>query len=131
MDLSKIKPVERTLELVHPATGEPIGMRLIMCSGQDDRVKSVIRRHRDAAAMRTAESMQKGGKPTPRSMAEVERENLEVAAATIVGVEFDSGNDWNGSTEYSPELALEIASLDWIATQMSAKLKATGDFFDA
>lgn len=121
MDLSQIKPVERVLEVLHPKTKKPVGMRLTLCCGHDDRVKSVVRKQRDADVQR------KGVK----TMAEREAEAREVLAACVTGVEFDEGCDWGGKTEYSADLAKEIVSVDWLADQVNQFGGQTEDFFEA
>ena len=43
MDLSSIKPTERTVEINHPGTGHPLGVRVRIMSIEDDRLKRLKR----------------------------------------------------------------------------------------
>lgn len=47
MDLATIKPSERTIEILHPATELPIGIRVSLLSIEDDRMKSIRRQITD------------------------------------------------------------------------------------
>lgn len=43
MDISGIKPTTRTIEIKHPGTGDPIGIRVKLVSMDDDRLVKVKR----------------------------------------------------------------------------------------
>lgn len=47
MDLSTLKPSNRTIQIVHPATGEPIGLSVTLVALSDERLKKVKRRIQD------------------------------------------------------------------------------------
>nr|DAU20382.1 MAG TPA: hypothetical protein [Caudoviricetes sp.] len=44
MDIAKLKPAERIIEIIHPATGENVGIRVTVISLVDERMKAVRRR---------------------------------------------------------------------------------------
>ncbi len=48
MDLSKLKPIERIVEILHPQTEEPIGVRVTVMSLNDERLKKVRRKFLDS-----------------------------------------------------------------------------------
>lgn len=43
MDIANIKPTERTIEIEHPYTGQPLGIRVTLVSLDDDRLKRIKR----------------------------------------------------------------------------------------
>lgn len=47
VDFSELKPTERVIEIKHPATDEPLGLRFKLMSFDDDRMKRVRRQLRD------------------------------------------------------------------------------------
>lgn len=44
MELSKIKPSERFIEILHPGTGEKIGIKVSLVSLKDERISNVRRK---------------------------------------------------------------------------------------
>lgn len=47
MDICSLKPSERVIELLHPKTEEPIGVRVSIVSATDERTKKAKRRFLD------------------------------------------------------------------------------------
>jgi hypothetical protein len=47
MDLSTLKPGERIIEIVHPATKEPVGIRVSLVHIQDESLKKLKRQFQD------------------------------------------------------------------------------------
>ena len=47
MDLSELKPSERIVEILHPKTEVPVGVRVTLISMDDDRLKKIKRRIHD------------------------------------------------------------------------------------
>jgi transglutaminase-like putative cysteine protease len=53
-DISEIKPIDRKIEIKHPGTKQPIGIRLTVLSMEDDRLKRLKRRIIDEGLHRNA-----------------------------------------------------------------------------
>lgn len=53
MDVSAIKPVESILEIVHPGTNEPLGIKVSLLSLDDDALKKAKRKIQDASNVLT------------------------------------------------------------------------------
>jgi len=47
MDLNDLKPSERTLEILSPKTGLEVGIRIFLCSLEDEKLKKLKRKIRD------------------------------------------------------------------------------------
>ena len=47
MELTALKPIDRTIEIVSPVTGAPIGLRVRVMSLEDDRLKRIKRQITD------------------------------------------------------------------------------------
>lgn len=47
MDLSELKPSERIIEILHPKTEAPVGVRVTLISMEDHRLKKIKRRIHD------------------------------------------------------------------------------------
>lgn len=123
MDISAIKPVERVLDIKHPATGEATGLKLTVCSLQDPRAKAVQRSQLDARLNKKAKH---------RSIAEIEREAVELLSSMVVGIEFTGKASWGGKKpEFSKEIVKEMLGHDWLRTQVDEFAGATEDFFEA
>lgn len=48
MELTALKPVERIIEILHPQTEEPVGVRATVMSINDERLKKVKRKFLDS-----------------------------------------------------------------------------------
>jgi len=51
MDIKDLKPVERVIEIVHPVTGENIGIKVSLLSLKDERMKRIKRKLVDERLM--------------------------------------------------------------------------------
>jgi len=122
MDIGAIKPAERKLNLKHPGNGEALGLTLCIICTQDERVKRVRRMQLDA-------SIDRKGR---RSVADVELDNIDLLAATVVGIEYADGVTWEGKTPArSDALVKDMLSRDWLRLQVDEFAGATKDFFTA
>lgn len=122
MDLATIKPLEKQVEIKHPATGEPTGLILSVACLHDERVKSGIREANDWAL--------KLGKDMTKAQ-EAEYDD-RLAASYIVGCKFEGDAVWNGETpEYSKALALEFAGSAVIKEQLLKETRSIKDFYKA
>jgi hypothetical protein len=47
MDIADISPTERTIEILHPRTKEPVGIRVVLVSLEDDKLSKLKRKIQD------------------------------------------------------------------------------------
>ena len=132
MDISDIKTVDRTVEIRHPKSGEPLGIRLKIMSLDDERLAPMKRKLLDRRLYLEAR-----GKTFKADEIEENKINLMIAAIT----------DWEW---YKPEGATEAPSfhgeadpdfnrknvaailteLPWFAEQVGEAAGETESFFD-
>lgn len=139
MDLSSIKPGERTIEIEHPATGAPLGIRVGIVSLDDDRLKRLKRNITD-------ESLKLQAKGKAFKVEELERnsKSLLFGATTRwewynpTGKEGDEGYDAKAMPDFNGEIPeynqknfnAVIEALPWFADQLREALEDTKGFFD-
>ena len=138
MDLADLKPVERTIEILHPGTELPIGLRVTLRSIEDDEMKSIKRQITD-------NSLKLQAKNKAIKAEELERnQHMLMYRATIdwewynpTGKEDDKGYDpdampdFNGEQPgYNQKNFLAIANeLYWFADQVQEAIGDTKAFF--
>lgn len=97
MDLSDISAHSRTLEIKHPATGNPTGLVLELVPMEDDRVKAVRRKYQNKAM--------RGG----LSVEDLEEQTFELLAAAIIGWTWNGDLTWNGEKpKYSTAKVIDV-----------------------
>ena len=122
MDLATIKPVEKEHNVIHPGTGEPTGLVLVLACVHDSRVKAGIREANDWAL--------KIGKDITKEQEE-EYDN-RLAAAYVVDCRFEGDAVWNGKKpKFSRDLAVEFASHPVIKEQLARETRKIRDFYKA
>lgn len=131
MDISKIKPQTQTVEITHPATKQPIGIRVVLRSLQDEELKAMRRSQEDKAFAR--ESKNKAIK------ADQFHEDLnQTIFRSIVSWEFykakgeKTSASWKGNEK--PDLNRKtvhemLEELEWFKEQLSEVLSETEGFF--
>jgi len=138
MDLADLKPVERTIEILHPGTELPIGLRVTLRSIEDDEMKSIKRQITD-------NSLKLQAKNKAIKAEELERnQHMLMYRATIdwewynpTGKEGDKGYDpdampdFNGEQPgYNQKNFLAIANeLYWFGEQVQEAIGDTKAFF--
>ncbi len=139
MDLSTLKPAERTIEILHPVTETPIGLRVHLLSIEDDRMKSIRRNITDNSL-----KLQARGKSFKAE--ELERnQNMLMFTGTTgwewynpTGEEGDKGYDPDAMPDfhgeqpaYNQKNFLTVAEeLYWFADQVQEAIGDTKAFFD-
>lgn len=111
------------LELVHPVTGDEIGVTFQIRSTSSAEVKAVDRR-----IMNTTLVAKTSGK-SPK-IESLEKQTMERVAATIAdwdwkGQELNKGE---GVLEYSKENCLKAMQIDWIFEQVNKAASDIGNF---
>lgn len=132
MDLSTIKPSERTIEIEHPATGQPLGVRVTVVSLDDDRLKRTKRNITD-------ESLKLQAKGKSFKVEELERNSKALLFGATTGWEWysptgdeDDTPTFNGETpEYNQKNFYAVVdALPWFGEQIREALEDSKGFFD-
>ena len=125
MDLSTIKPSEIELEILHPKTDEPVGVKVILISPDDDRMKSIKTRIQD-------NNIQKQKRNKALKAIEIQHNENVLLAETIINW------DWYGKDvefkgqkpEFNKKTVLDVLStLPWFKQQIDDTLSDTKGFF--
>ena len=124
IDISTITPKEREIEIMHPATGEPLGITVTVMSADDSRLK----RHQRQLIDRRQERQRRN---KFLSAQEMEFEMVKLIANAIVG--------WDFKVKYQGEIpafstrkAIEMLSdpnIPWFFEQINAEMGDTKAFF--
>lgn len=139
MELTNLKPTDRTIEIVSPVTGQPIGIRVRVMSIEDDRLKRIKRQITD-------ESLKLQAKNKAFKADELERNaNMLMFGGTLgwewynpTGSEGDEGYDANQMPAFHGEqpdynqknfVAL-VTEITWIGEQIQEAIGETKSFFD-
>lgn len=130
-DISTIKMNDRKIEILHPGTGEPIGVRCTVCAVDDERLEKI--RHSITNARL---EMERKAKKFTADM--IEENSLRLAEAAIIEWEwYDTGNgegpaSFEGDTdpECNPRNKRRVfAALPWFAEQIADEIRDSKDFF--
>ena len=123
MDLSAIKAVEKTLEILHPATDEKTGLELVLVPQSDERVQAVRRKFQNQQLARRNAKL---------NAEQAEQFNKAMRAASVVGIKWKGTASFNGEQlKYTPENVELLLAVPWIAEQLDAELEDTAGFFMA
>lgn len=110
MDLSTLVPVERTVDVLHPKTGDPTGLKLKLAHESDPRVMEATRKVFDEARTKGNADPDRGRKLT---------------MAHVVGWEWTGDATFNGKRPaFSADALAEVCKIPAVAT---AIFKAIGD----
>lgn len=133
-ELTSITPQSRTLEILHPATNSPIGIRVTVCSIDDPALAQVKRRITD-------ERMNLERKNKTLKAADIEENRIKILMAAVRGWEWYSptGNEedmpqYKGEVlEYKPvnvRAMIADEGIRWFSDQINAEISETERFFD-
>lgn len=122
MDILAIQPATTTVDIKHPGTGAPIGLKLECVSLEDDRVKTVERAIKNRAL--------RGGRNSVTAE-KIEDNTVEILSAAIVGWEW--GKDLSLGDLKSPPLSkanvAKLLAIGWVAKQVDTALGDEASFF--
>lgn len=122
MDILAIQPTTVTVEITHPSTSKPIGLRVECVSLESDPVKAIERQIKNAAL--------KSGRST-MTADKLERNTIALLSAAIVGWSWAEGLTLGSLA--SPALTLEnkakLLAVPWIAKQIDTALGDEAAFF--
>lgn len=138
MDLSKIKPTSRTIEIRHPATGKNIGLRWQLVSLDDERLAKLRRTITDKRL-----HLEARGKSFKAE--DIEANRMSILTTASIGWEWynptgkkgDAGFDPEAQAVFNgeiPEFNLRnvkdvLTELTWIGDQINESLGETESFF--
>lgn len=120
-DIATIVPTTRTIDILHPATKEPIGLRIDLRPESHPAVRDAVRKI-------TNDRLNLRGKLSAERM---EANRLEVLIASI------DGWSWEGDTTFEgeklafaePNVRKVLKKLPWIRDQVDIALAETEEFF--
>lgn len=122
MDILAIRPNTISIDIKHPGTGEPIGLRLHCLSLESDPVKAVERAIKNRAL--------RGGRNTVTAE-KIEDNTVEILSAAISGWEWKGGLSL-GDLKNPPltkENVAKVMQVGWIAKQVDTALGDEAAFF--
>jgi hypothetical protein len=137
MDIAELKPTESILDIVHPSTGERLGITITLLSLDDERMKKVKRQIHDRAL-----NLQKKGKTFKSEEIEDNGNELLFTAMTgwtwgiptdEKGVEIPDATPatFRGSVPpfNKPSVYAVFNALPWLRDQVDEKVSDTKSFF--
>lgn len=138
MDITAIKPSDRTIEIMRPGANVPLGIELTLISVDDERLAKVKRAITDKKLQ-----LQRKGKDFTADDLKANKEMILLA--TIIdwrwynptGVEGDEGYDeekhpsieGDENPEHNPRNVRKCIALDWFADQVWTEIAETDEFF--
>lgn len=124
MDFSKITSTNVKLDLLHPGTGEALGLQFEVLPPDHADIKQQMRRLVDLRR-------QKERRNQVATAADDERASVELCTAAVVGWEWtnEAGN-WNGERPpFNKATLSEMLAIDWLRLQVDRQLADDKDFF--
>ena len=137
-DISSIKPVERSIEIKDPASGNLLGIRVTVMSIEDDRLKRIKRDITD-------ESLRLQSRQKRFKMADIEANENRILFAASLGWEWYNPTGKEGDDGYDPDAMPEfhgevpeynqknfmavIKELSWFAGQLRNEIDEEKAFF--
>lgn len=121
MDIATITPSARTVEITHPGTGEPIGLKVELLPDSDDKVQAARRKWLN-------ERMQRNKKITVEA---AEAHQLNVIEAAVSGWAWGGDLTFHGEKPaFSPAVLRKVLKeLPWVKSQLDSELGDEAAFF--
>lgn len=122
MDILAIQPSTISVDIKHPATGAPIGLKIECVSLEDDRVKQVERAIKNRAL--------RGGRNTVTAE-KLDDNTVDILSAAIIGWTWADGLTL-GDLKNPPLSKINVSKLlaaSWIAKQIDTALGDEAAFF--
>lgn len=118
-DLSKIKPVEQVVDVLHPGDKSELGIKVTIMSPADNRLDSLRR-------MLTQKKLAEQAKGRVPKVEEMRDDRIKILHAAITAWDWGD-NDWKGDTPELPNIR-ELKEMDVEASWLIAQIdKAFGD----
>lgn len=124
MDIDNLKPVERVIEIVHPGTGEPIGVKVTVVSISDEKMTSIRRRIQNKRI-----ELDKRGKTFKAD--DLEENETELLLAGITGWFWEGDTTFKGEKpEFNEKnVKLVLKELSWFKEQIKEAIGDEKAFF--
>lgn len=114
MDIGSLIPVERTVDVLDPRTGNPTGLKLIIAHDSDERVIAAIRKLYDEA---------RDGKPD-------DARGTRAVMAHVVGWEWTGEANFRGERpEFTPEKLAEVCAVPAVASAVYRAVTDEAGFY--
>jgi len=122
-DISSIVAAPRVVDIKHPATGEPIGLKVTLLPVSDSKVQSAQRRLIN-------DRLQRHDKPTAEKM---EQNKLALLEAAVSDWTWEGDLTFEGGKpEFTPsDLRKVLKKLPWVRDQIDIELGNEAAFFEA
>lgn len=119
MDLANIKPVERIIDIVHPSTGEKIGVSVTVLSINDEKMAAAKRRIQNKKL-----ELDRRGKTFKAD--DLEENEMELLTTAITGWNWEGDVDFHGEKPAFNEKNVKavLKELTWFKQQI---MEAVGD----
>mgnify|MGYP003084452133 CR=1 FL=1 len=133
MDLKKLAKSSLagtfTFNLLHPETGEELGVKMSVVSAKSDKAFAFMRKTMKKEQLREIENA-KSRKPKLKDLADFRADTLELAVNRLEGWE---GLEWEGKPlEFSEDNArMVLSECDWIVEQVLDNSNDLGKFLKA
>lgn len=123
MDISSITAAERVVDIKHPATAEPIGLKVTLLPDTDPKVKAARRKFLN-------ERLQRGMKVTAEKL---EAQQLSIIEAAVGGWEWLGDLTFHGEKPDFTEANLRkvLKELSWVKSQLDEELGDDAAFFQS
>lgn len=120
-DISKIVPLERAMDIKHPATEAPVGLRITLLPDSHPKVRAASRKSLD-------ERLQGKGKITAAKM---EQGRTDMLVASVGGWEWQGDLTFHGEkpTLTDESLRKVLKELPWVGDQLEVELGNRAEFF--
>ena len=128
MDISELSPQERIVDILHPGTGEPLGIKVTLLSLLDERMKRIKRRLTDSRLV-----LDQKGKKFKASDIE-ENENALLFEAMTAWV-WEGDATWKGEKpEFNRKNVTEVLTSpkhEWFKNQLMEAVSDEQSFFSS
>lgn len=120
-ELTNIVAAERRLDIVHPATEEPVGLVLLLLPDSHPQVKAAARKSLN-------ESISRRNKATAE---QIEANRISMLCASIGGWEWQGELTFHGDKPEFNQQALQqlLKELPWVGEQVDVALTDRAEFF--
>lgn len=119
MDLANLKPVERMIDILHPSTGEKIGVSVTVLSINDEKMAAAKRRIQNKKL-----ELDRRGKTF--KVDDLEENEMELLTTAITGWNWEGDVDFHGEkpTFNEKNVKAVLKELTWFKQQI---MEAVGD----
>jgi hypothetical protein len=122
MDVSAITTSNVSFDLKHPGTGAPLGIKIELRPNDHPSVE-------EARSAYLAHQQHAARKGEELSIEEITDASGKITLAAVESITFSGEANWNGETDYGPDLAAKMVATKWVRKQIDKKLANESAFF--